>query len=658
MKRFIYSFLALCLSLNLTNCGDTMDAINKVYFSLDKTTATLEPGNTLTLTAIVNYDIYNLMASTMDHIDPNPKIYSWNSSDESRATVTSTGPFTARVTIPINAKEGTVTITVVLGDGIFDYTRSKATCVITIPPDGLTDDIRNLIPNEYINTLKSLGLVIHGGNNPPNIEGTYHVSPMYLVKTNSFGGIIAESDNMIITFFDQNGLNVKIDYDMWTANGDMGASGLGSFIVGEGNRFTVFAEAVRRELSYTAITVEAFSGEITAEGIKNYQWAVIMVDDNGDPTGNWIENGIGYVKRDGSVDGLAERLVAQQGKFIVVQGGITLSSYNNWYEAVYMSSTTGSNISQVINDKGEIIYKQNRNNPKYWMFQQNPQPSYASYNESDASSFLYNYENSYVFKGDGTVYGARTTGKNTIHEANDGLDADGSYVYKYSFSRSDLLSMSATLDLSQATVIANSNGQYPNNFYIYGHLFYDGWQTIDLGFMRANNNNGDWQLFTNINDIFSANYPGKTINGNTPVCLEWRLENNSFCLYVIDDNNDGTEPFHPIPGDAKGWEDWVRTHNPQFMQATTMCPIYTETISGVSGFKIPNFRDGAFLGPVKWYDCKLKLTDGTVMNFWQSDSQRSIYCNQQTTNVLQPYSSTNQTNSEIITLSRTGSFMP
>ena len=51
--------------------------------------------------------------------------------------------------------------------------------------DGLTEDIHNIIPDEYIEKLKELGLEIHGGNNPPDIEGTYLATPLELVTNNT-----------------------------------------------------------------------------------------------------------------------------------------------------------------------------------------------------------------------------------------------------------------------------------------------------------------------------------------------------------------------------------------------------------------------------------------------------------------------------------------
>ena len=42
-----------------------------------------------------------------------------------------------------------------------------------VDEDGLTEEIHNIIPDEYIETLKELGLKINGGNTPPMIEGKY-----------------------------------------------------------------------------------------------------------------------------------------------------------------------------------------------------------------------------------------------------------------------------------------------------------------------------------------------------------------------------------------------------------------------------------------------------------------------------------------------------
>jgi uncharacterized protein YjdB len=88
--------------------------------------------------------------------------------------------------------------------------------------------------------------------------------------------------------------------------------------------------------------------------------------------------------------------------------------------------------------------------------------------------------------------------------------------------------------------------------------------------------------------------------------------------------------------------------------ATSMCPDYGNS-NGNNDNKITDYKDGTFFGPVKWKDCKINFQDGSWWNFWQSDTEQSIYCSSYTVQVIQPSSSDN---SETITLSRTGSFTP
>ncbi|MCL2651326.1 MAG: InlB B-repeat-containing protein [Candidatus Azobacteroides sp.] len=339
---------------------------------------------------------------------------------------------------------------------------------------------------------------------------------------------------------------------------------------------------------------------------------------------------------------------APAGQFIVVQNGVQQgSSYNTWQEAVYWSSYATNTISQVKNDQGTIIYEQNKNNPKYWLYQANFNSSTTS--ESSASSWVYTYANAYVFYGDGTVYGARTNGRNTIYKKSEGLESGMTYVYKWSTARADWQSMTATLDLSQCVYATPGYyQQYPgNNLYIYGQLRNSG--NAGLGWAE------DWGFRKGPQDtkwyFFAAGYTGNYTIGLYDIKnLEWKLEdnNNRFAFYV-----DGQLIYYKSCNVST-----MRQSNMQFLMATTMCPDYgdvnykTDVANNkdIPADRITNFRDGTFLGNVKWQDCKLKLTNGTVWNFWEEDTQQAIYCNQQTTQLVR------QGNSEIITLSRNGSF--
>jgi hypothetical protein len=188
----------------------------------------------------------------------------------------------------------------------------------TLDENGLTGSINEIVPPHIYEKLIELGIEINGGNTPPNIEGTYLATPLEMVKDMAASNQPKQWD-MYVTFSNQNNsaLTVSADYTMqcegpWWTTTTMSASGPGSFIVGQGNKFTVFVDGRRTtsDVSYTAKTVEIFSGEISPEGspegIKNYHWAVIMVDDSGDPQNVWIENEECYMKKDS--DGFSERV--------------------------------------------------------------------------------------------------------------------------------------------------------------------------------------------------------------------------------------------------------------------------------------------------------------------------------------------------------------
>jgi len=162
------------------------------------------------------------------------------------------------------------------------------------------ESISNVVPNHILETVKNLGLEIYNGKNPPNIEGTYFIAYLQLVKNNTRTNI-AEQWEKYVTFSRQNNAlqSINADYTMQTShNYPMSSKGPGAFVFGEDNKFTVVVLGTREQGRYTAETIEFYSGEISSDGIINYQWAVSMVDDKGDPLNIWIENGDSYLKRD------------------------------------------------------------------------------------------------------------------------------------------------------------------------------------------------------------------------------------------------------------------------------------------------------------------------------------------------------------------------
>lgn len=172
------------------------------------------------------------------------------------------------------------------------------------PESGLTEDVDEFIPDSILNIITDeLDIPINEGLNPPSIEGAFLVSPNVMLSTNipNDGFDIGHTfDDAIITFSNQNlqDLTVQVSEVQGGGSGD----GEGSYIVGEGNKFSVFTELnVYSENSGNRTLARVYSGEISQNGIIDFHCAILMLDDNGDPNNNLIEigEGRGFMDSDG-----------------------------------------------------------------------------------------------------------------------------------------------------------------------------------------------------------------------------------------------------------------------------------------------------------------------------------------------------------------------
>ncbi|MDR1341238.1 MAG: hypothetical protein LBK58_14465 [Prevotellaceae bacterium] len=178
---------------------------------------------------------------------------------------------------------------------------------VTLDGQGVTDDINRIVPKEIQQAMIDLGLPIYGGGSPPAIAGTYKMAPCILKASNfrdnySVGHKFYDS---YITFSDQNNSNLTVKVNI--VHGNESGMGTGAYIVGEGNRFTVFVAMTLtdQQSRHQWQTAYVFSGTISPEGIRNLQYSLFMIDDGGDPNRNLIENGQGRLVYD--PDGLSER---------------------------------------------------------------------------------------------------------------------------------------------------------------------------------------------------------------------------------------------------------------------------------------------------------------------------------------------------------------
>lgn len=172
-----------------------------------------------------------------------------------------------------------------------------------VEDNGLTKEINDFIPENILNEMKKLGMPINTGGAPPGIENIYLASPFVLKASNRPSDVVGMSFlDYKVKFYNQNNdnLTIKVDYK----NGPETGNGLGGFIVGNDNKFTIFVEVTSTIGDEEATMTHVISGKLVSGGIENLYFANFMLDNNGNPSGTWIEEGEGRVIYD--EDGMSE----------------------------------------------------------------------------------------------------------------------------------------------------------------------------------------------------------------------------------------------------------------------------------------------------------------------------------------------------------------
>jgi hypothetical protein len=172
--------------------------------------------------------------------------------------------------------------------------KKDATTKPRIASDSLSAEIHNLVPDSIINIMKNLGMPIKTGSTPPNMEKIYYADPFILISSN------IPSDNSgdafaayLVKFYEQNNtaLSIKLDY----INAQESGTGLGGFISGSKNSFTVFAKVHCTYYEQQAEMLHVISGIIVPGGIDSLYFANFMLNNYGNVGGYWIKNGQGRI---------------------------------------------------------------------------------------------------------------------------------------------------------------------------------------------------------------------------------------------------------------------------------------------------------------------------------------------------------------------------
>jgi len=176
-----------------------------------------------------------------------------------------------------------------------------------IEEKGLSYEINNLISSDIFNILDSLGMPIHTGENPANIEGTFLVSQPVLLSSNLNDDSVGyEFEGIRILFSSQNTEELKLTAKF--SQDSSQADWQKSFISGSGNDFTVFSKIKTYGAAKidSAVSVQIYSGTWSSGGLTDLQMALVMLDNYNNPDGNYID--VGNARLISDKDGFSEKM--------------------------------------------------------------------------------------------------------------------------------------------------------------------------------------------------------------------------------------------------------------------------------------------------------------------------------------------------------------
>lgn len=146
-------------------------------------------------------------------------------------------------------------------------------------------EAKAIIPEELIGKIAANGMTINEGTNPPNIEGIFATGILKMIYTSlnyDTFPIGKEIESYRFRFYEQRGTKIKTDYINEDILANDQATGRGTIISGNGNKFTAYLDMDITDIEIKTRDVSVLSGEITPEGIKNFQYGFLKMEKTGD----------------------------------------------------------------------------------------------------------------------------------------------------------------------------------------------------------------------------------------------------------------------------------------------------------------------------------------------------------------------------------------
>lgn len=198
--------------------------------------------------------------------------------------------------------------------------------------------INNLITDEIQGTLDEFNIVLPEGTNPPNLEGAYFCNSLVLENSNISSDTVGMSFNdLTFQIKEQNKKDLTVTILTQEGNSTQG-SGTGGFIVGSDNKFAVFLEQLSEDTSTNgkALSIRIYLGELRDDEIINFELILVMKDDFGDPTNQYIDEGKG--RHIIEQDGISPKVDVDLSSKSTTTTNTTVVKLNNFIDSFFFQS--------------------------------------------------------------------------------------------------------------------------------------------------------------------------------------------------------------------------------------------------------------------------------------------------------------------------------
>ena len=145
----------------------------------------------------------------------------------------------------------------------------------------IPDGAQEIIDQEDLNHFEENGFEVYRGSNPPNIEGSYLLDDSVISYDEDGESNGQDLFNYTWSFSDQSGDEVQVAYS--APEGDS-ASGIGGFLAGDGDCFTLISEVEGTDSNDCSYARDhLISGCIAEDGLEGGQTAYVTYFDTDDP---------------------------------------------------------------------------------------------------------------------------------------------------------------------------------------------------------------------------------------------------------------------------------------------------------------------------------------------------------------------------------------